>query len=148
MRKLLILFIILSFCSVTSAQTQGPIMLDAKREQKERQQKEEAAKPWLAKLYEQFLQLIGKGPEQKEQKHFRKDLIPELFVQDNCEDCRKLERFFEDSKMPYIRYDVQRDLKGAEIYNSLGVSSMPLTRVGTTVVKGYDTKRIEELMQP
>lgn len=155
MRKLLILFIILCFYSVTgvcfaqgSPEQKGPILLDARRELQDRKLKEEAEKPWLLKLYEQFLSLIGQGPQEEKKKVFRHDVTPEFFVQDHCEECRMLERFFEDSKMPYIRYDIQRDLKGAQIYQSLGVDALPLTRIGNIVVKGYDPKRIEALMQP
>jgi len=127
-------------------------MLEARREHQEweaqQKAKEEAERPFLVRLYCQIMTKLGFAPDDQVKKTYRKDITPEIFVQDNCEDCRKLERFFDDSKMPYIRYDIQRDLKGLEIYKSLGINSMPLTRVGTTVVKGYDPARIEVLMAP
>lgn len=157
MRKLLILLLILSLplpssAATTAGKTSGPVMLEARREHKEweaqQKAKAEAEKSFLRRIYDQVMTKLGFATDDTVKKTYRKDLIPEIFVQDNCEDCRKLERFFDDSKMPHVRYDIQRDLKGADIYHSLGIAAMPMTRVGTTVVKGYDTKRIEVLMAP
>lgn len=153
MRKSLIVLIILGFCSVTQAEPPGqPVMLEAARDHKaweaQERAKKEAEKSFITRIYEQIMAKLGFTQDESKKKTYRKDVVPEIFVQDNCEDCRKLERFFEDNKMPYIRYDIQRELKGTNIYNSLGVKSMPLTRVGTTVVKGFNPQRIEVLMAP
>lgn len=158
MRKLLILLIILGSSLNTAlmaapSKNQGPIMLEPRSEREawaeKMREQEKANQSIFARIYNFVMARLGlsSNPEEN-RKNYRKDIVPEVFVQDNCSDCLKLQHFFEDSKMPFIRYDINRDLKGAQIYHSLGMSSMPLTRVGTTVVKGYDPQRIEVLMAP
>ena len=66
----------------------------------------------------------------------------EIFVTSWCPYCRKLEAFLERNQIEYTRYDVEADTKGAEIFEELGGSGVPVTRVGNEVIHGYDPERI------
>ncbi len=66
----------------------------------------------------------------------------EIFVTSWCPYCRKLETFLKKNQIVYTRYDVETDAKGAEIFERLGGSGVPMSRVGKEVIHGYDPEGI------
>lgn len=66
----------------------------------------------------------------------------EIFITSWCPYCRKLETFLKQNQIPYTRYDVEADEKGAEIFKQIGGTGVPVTRVGNIVIRGCDPERI------
>ena len=66
----------------------------------------------------------------------------EIFVTSWCPYCRKLESFLKANNVSYTRYDVEADAKGAEIFDKIGGTGVPVTRIGNEVIHGYDIDRI------
>ena len=63
----------------------------------------------------------------------------ELFITSWCGYCRALEQQMKIMGIPYRRYDIEKDPAGRKIYLSMGGDgSVPWTRVGTTVIPGYE----------
>lgn len=62
----------------------------------------------------------------------------ELYVTSWCGYCKKMERFLKEKGIPYTRYDIEKDANAARTYQELGGSGVPVTRVGTSVVHGYN----------
>ena len=65
----------------------------------------------------------------------------EVFVTSWCPYCRQLEALLKQNNVPYTRYDVEKDVKGAEIFEKLGGTAVPVARVGKEVIHGYDPDR-------
>ena len=62
----------------------------------------------------------------------------EIFVTEWCPYCRKLETFLKDHHVEYTRYNVEKDEKGYNLFTELGGQGVPVSRVGKTVIHGYD----------
>lgn len=62
----------------------------------------------------------------------------EVFVTAWCPYCTKLESFLKKNDVDYTRYDVEQDADGGQIFNEIGGQGVPVTRVGSEVVHGYD----------
>ena len=75
------------------------------------------------------------------------DVNVEIFVTSWCPYCKKLESFLKKNNIPYTRYDVEADAKGAEIFDKIGGTGVPVTRVGNEVIHGYDPDRILEAIK-
>ena len=66
----------------------------------------------------------------------------EIFVTSWCPYCSKLEKFLQKSQIEYTRYDVDADAKARDLFESLGGSGVPMSRVGKKVIHGYDPAEI------
>ena len=62
----------------------------------------------------------------------------EIFVTSWCPYCRKLETFLKKSRIEYTRYDVEADANARDLFESLGGSGVPMSRVGKNIIHGYD----------
>lgn len=71
----------------------------------------------------------------------------EVFVTDWCPYCRKLESFLKKKKIPYARYDVERDAEGARLYTELGGVGVPFSRVNGRIVRGYDPDAVNAALK-
>ncbi len=71
----------------------------------------------------------------------------EIFVTSWCHYCQELESFFKKKNIRYTRYDIERDKKGAAMHLQLGGGGVPVTKVGATVVRGYDPQGILEALK-
>ena len=71
----------------------------------------------------------------------------EIFVTSWCPYCRKLESFLKSHDIPYTRYDIEADAKGAQIFDKIGGTGVPVSRVGNEVIHGYDPERILEALK-
>ncbi len=70
----------------------------------------------------------------------------EIFVTSWCGYCKKLEKFLKVHDIPYTKYDIEANPQAAEAYRSMGGTGVPVTRIGTDIVYGYDPDRILELL--
>ena len=66
----------------------------------------------------------------------------EVFVTPWCPYCKKLESFLKKSEIDYTRYDVEAEAQAGAELDRLGVSGVPVTRVGNEVIEGYDPQKI------
>ena len=66
----------------------------------------------------------------------------EIFVTSWCPYCRKLEAFLKENNITYTRYDVEADSDAAELFEHLGGTGVPVVRVDTDVIHGYDPEGI------
>lgn len=62
----------------------------------------------------------------------------EIFVTSWCGYCKKMERFLKEHGISYTRYDIEKDENAARIYRELGGSGVPVVRIGSNVVHGYN----------
>ena len=71
----------------------------------------------------------------------------EVFVTSWCPYCAKLEGFLKSHKIDYKRYDVEHDADGGQIFMDLGGEGVPMARVGSTVIRGYDPESLVTALQ-
>ena len=65
----------------------------------------------------------------------------ELFVGADCSQCYLLESVLRQRKIVYQKYDIGSD-PGREKYHELGVRELPVTKVGSKVILGFDLNGI------
>lgn len=66
----------------------------------------------------------------------------EIFVTSWCPYCRKLEQLLNEHQISFVRYDIEKSAKGRRIYDSLGGSGIPVSRIGAQVVEGFQPEMI------
>ena len=66
----------------------------------------------------------------------------EIFVTSWCPYCRQLENLLKKNNIAYTRHDVEKDQAAEELFSRLGGQGVPLVRVGSTVIHGYDPQAI------
>ena len=59
-----------------------------------------------------------------------------------CTYCRKLTRFLDEKGIPYTAYDVDKDSAAARTYKGFNVIGVPVTRVGTHIIVGYNPEEV------
>ena len=66
----------------------------------------------------------------------------EVFVTSWCPYCKSLEAFLQARNIPYVRYDIEADSQGESIYRRLGGGGIPIVRIGSVVMRGFDPDSI------
>jgi glutaredoxin len=66
----------------------------------------------------------------------------ELFVTSWCGYCRKMERFLKEKGIQYTAYDIEKDDNAARIHKELGGGGVPVVRIGSDVVHGYNLEAV------
>ncbi len=66
----------------------------------------------------------------------------ELFVTAWCPYCRSVEELLKERRVHYKKYDIETSAKGKKIHESLGGGGVPVTRIGSQVIHGYDADQI------
>ncbi len=97
---------------------------------------------------------MGKDPKENNSQSASVDRVSaqkssknvEIFVTSWCGYCKKLEKFLKVHDIPYTKYDIEANPRAAEAYRSMGGTGVPVTRIGTDIVYGYDPDRILELL--
>lgn len=97
---------------------------------------------------------MGREPKEKRSREANFDHVAapassktvELFVTSWCGYCKKMERFLNDRDIPFTKYDIETNERAAEAYHSMGGTGVPVTRIGSDIVYGYDPDRILELL--
>lgn len=66
----------------------------------------------------------------------------EVFVTSWCGYCRKMERFLKEKGIQYTAYDIEKDDNAARIHKELGGGGVPVIRIGSDVVHGYNPEAV------
>jgi glutaredoxin len=66
----------------------------------------------------------------------------EIFVTSWCGYCKMMEQVLDKKGIAYTTYDVEKDDNAAKIYRELHGRGVPLIRVGSKVVYGYDPETV------
>ncbi len=66
----------------------------------------------------------------------------EVFMTSWCGYCRKMIKFLNEKGIPYTAYDIEKDSAAARAYGELGVRGVPVVRVGSHVVSGYNPEAV------
>lgn len=66
----------------------------------------------------------------------------ELYMTQWCHYCRKMEAFLTKNRIKYRRYNIEYDKAAHRRYKQMGGKGVPLTKVGTYVIKGYDPSAV------
>ncbi len=66
----------------------------------------------------------------------------EIYVTSWCPYCRNLEKFLRERKIPYSRYDVEREAYGKKFYASVGRGAVPIIKVGKTTIRGFKPQEV------
>lgn len=70
----------------------------------------------------------------------------EVYVTSWCPYCKKLEAFLKEKGISYTRYDIEKDANANREFNKLGGSGVPLTKIGSHLVRGYNPDAILKLI--
>jgi glutaredoxin len=70
----------------------------------------------------------------------------DVYVAPWCGYCRALENDLRGRGIPFFRHDIEADARAKREYAALGGSGVPLTKVGSEVVNGYDLPAILRLL--
>lgn len=71
----------------------------------------------------------------------------EIFVTEWCSYCRALEADLKKEKIPFLKYDVEKSARGRALYEQIGGSGYPVTRVNSKVIiKGYALDKIKSAL--
>jgi len=62
-----------------------------------------------------------------------------------CTYCAKTRKLLRDNGIAFHEYDIDKDPRGLEQYDTLGGRGVPLLLVRGEIVNGYDPERILEL---
>ena len=73
---------------------------------------------------------------------FKSEKKVEIFITSWCPYCQKLEKFLKSRNIKYTRYDIEKDSKGKRLYKQLNETGIPITRVGSKIIRGFNTAAI------
>jgi glutaredoxin len=62
----------------------------------------------------------------------------ELFQTSWCGYCKKMERFLKEKGISYVAYDIEQDTNAARTFREMGGRGVPVIRIGSTVIRGYN----------
>jgi len=62
----------------------------------------------------------------------------ELFITSWCGYCKKMVRVLTEKGIPFTAYDIEKDADAARTWRELGGRGVPVARIGTHVVHGYN----------
>lgn len=69
-----------------------------------------------------------------------------ILVTSWCPYCQKLENYLKSKKIRFTRYDIENDTRGKSIHEKLGGGGVPVTLIGSTVVRGFDIEALESAL--
>jgi len=70
----------------------------------------------------------------------------EIFVTSWCPHCRDLENYLSSKRVQYTKYDIEKDAAGKSKYDQIGVRGVPVVKLGSTVITGFDRGQLDELI--
>ena len=70
----------------------------------------------------------------------------EIFVTSWCPHCRDLESYLSSKHVQYTKYDIEKDTVGKSKYDQIGVRGVPIIKVGSTVITGFDRGQLDEVI--
>ena len=66
----------------------------------------------------------------------------EIFVTSWCPYCKQLESYLRAHRIDYLRHDIEKSATARMMYEELGGGGFPITRIGSTVIQGFDEDAI------
>ncbi|MGE3961750.1 MAG: glutaredoxin family protein [Dehalococcoidia bacterium] len=69
-----------------------------------------------------------------------------VYTQPHCGPCRMVERFLQESGVPYVTRDVTRDADALNDLTERGFMATPVTRVGTQWVAGFSRDELRRAL--
>ena len=66
----------------------------------------------------------------------------EVFLTSWCGYCKKMVQFLNEKGIPYTAYDIEKDAAAARSYDELGGNGVPVVRVGSHIVHGYNPEAV------
>ena len=69
-----------------------------------------------------------------------------LYATDWCGYCAKMRRFLKHKKIDYHEYNIEKSVEGKNQYHALGGRGVPLMLVNGQVVRGYNTRQVEKIL--
>jgi len=66
-----------------------------------------------------------------------------IYVTSWCPYCKKLEKFLRGNNIRYTRYNIERSAKGRKEYKRLGGGGVPIVKIGSKVIRGYNPQKIK-----
>ena len=86
-------------------------------------------------------------PESKNsKKEYSSEKVVEMYVTDWCPYCKKLEDFLRQKNIKYKKYNIDKDSSANARYKRLGGRGVPFSKIGDTVVSGFNTRAIMEAL--
>ena len=70
----------------------------------------------------------------------------EIFVTSWCPYCRALEGFLASRGIAYTKYDIEKSPQARAAHARLGGGGIPVTRIGSEVIRGFDKARLLEVL--
>ncbi len=68
-----------------------------------------------------------------------------LFSTPTCSWCRRAKRYFKEHRVPFKEINVERDQQAArDIARKTGQSGVPVIKIGSSWIVGFDKGRIEK----
>jgi glutaredoxin len=71
----------------------------------------------------------------------RKKIV--MYVTSWCSVCVRAEKYMDQNKIAYTKYDVERDPRAHKEFKALGGRGVPLIKVGDRIMKGFDPRRLQ-----
>ena len=67
-----------------------------------------------------------------------------LFSTTTCSWCRRAKRYFRENKVPFKEINVERDASAArDIQKKTGQTGVPVIRIGSKWIIGFDKEKID-----
>lgn len=69
-----------------------------------------------------------------------------LYATDWCGYCKKTREFFAQHQIAYVEYDIEKSAEGKAQYDQLHGSGIPLVVIKGEVLRGYNPRGMEKLL--
>jgi glutaredoxin len=80
--------------------------------------------------------------------HRRYPLKVVVYSQPGCAGCEQVKKFLQARDIDYIEKDILQDWTALGELRQMGLATVPVTRVGTQVIVGFDLDELEKTFGP
>ena len=70
----------------------------------------------------------------------------EVLLTDWCPYCQKTEQFLKSHSIEYERVNIEKSREGYNTYKTLGGGGIPIVKIGTNVIHGFDEAAMSEAL--
>ena len=72
--------------------------------------------------------------------------VVELYVADNCPDCRQAERLLSRHGIDYVKISVEKSERGKKFYSDVGGGDLPLLQASGKLLKGFNKESYAKML--
>ena len=92
---------------------------------------------------------VQKGAKQRKKYSKKKKSTPvvELYMTTWCPYCQKMEKFLKQNKIVYNKFNIETDSKAKSRYKKYGGKGVPLLKIGSKIIKGYNPQGVKSALQ-